>query len=139
MSLGTRYTSGRSAIDNARRKYGPSSFTYEILERVECDTLESRSALLNEREVYWISYYDTYKHGYNSTTGGLGSSGFKQPRHVVEMLHNRRASEESSEFPVALLSSLILYRLGTIIPSSFTHILLLQTCRSLRGCLSAVR
>lgn len=72
MSLGTRYTSGRSAIDNARRKYGPSSFTYEILERVECDTLESRSALLNEREVYWISYYDTYKHGYNSTTGGLG-------------------------------------------------------------------
>lgn len=95
MSLGTRYTSGRSAIDNARRKYGPSSFTYEILERVECDTLESRSALLNEREVYWISYYDTYKHGYNSTTGGLGSSGFKQPRHVVEMLHNRRASEET--------------------------------------------
>lgn len=95
MSLGTRHTSGRSAIDNARRKYGPSSFTYEILERVECDTLESRSALLNEREVYWISYYDTYKHGYNSTTGGLGSSGFKQPRHVVEMLHNRRASEET--------------------------------------------
>lgn len=95
MSLGTRYTSGRSAIDNARRKYGPSSFTYEILERVECDTLESRSVLLNEREVYWISYYNNYKHGYNSTTGGLGSSGFKQPRHVVEMLHNRRASEET--------------------------------------------
>lgn len=51
--------------------------------------------ILNEREVYWISYYDTYKHGYNSTTGGLGSSGFKQPRHVVEMLRNRRASEET--------------------------------------------
>jgi hypothetical protein len=41
--------------------------------------------------------------------------------------------------PGALLSSLTLYRLGTIIPSSFIRILLLQRCRSLRGCLSAVR
>lgn len=41
--------------------------------------------------------------------------------------------------PGALLSSLTLYRLGTIIPSSFIRILLLQRCRLLRGCFSAVR
>lgn len=50
---------------------------------------------LNEREVYWIAYYDTYHHGYNSTKGGDGCSGFKQPDHVIEMLRNRRASEET--------------------------------------------
>lgn len=95
LSIGTTYTSGRSAIDNARRKYGPESFDYEVIERLSYDSIEARSVGLNEREVYWIAYYDTYRHGYNSTKGGDGCSGFKQPDHVIEMLHNRRASEET--------------------------------------------
>ena len=95
LSIGTTYTSGRSAIDNARRKYGPESFDYEVIERLSYDSIEARSKGLNEREIYWIAFYDTYLHGYNSTKGGDGCSGFKQPDHVIEMLHNRRASEET--------------------------------------------
>jgi hypothetical protein len=33
----------------------------------QCD-----DALLNEREMFWIAYYDSYKNGYNLTIGGEG-------------------------------------------------------------------
>lgn len=34
----------------------------------ECDNEQ-----LNEREIYWISYYDTFYNGYNATLGGDGN------------------------------------------------------------------
>lgn len=52
---------------NAIRKYGPEDFTYEIIE----DGIKSIE-VLNEREKYWIAYYDSYYNGYNSTLGGEG-------------------------------------------------------------------
>lgn len=52
----------------ALRKYGIDSFIYEELESVE----ENK---LNEREMYWISYYDSYNNGYNMTLGGEGHRG----------------------------------------------------------------
>lgn len=53
---------------NAIRKYGAEDFNYEIIE----DNITS-SDILNEREKYWIAYYDSYYNGYNSTMGGDGS------------------------------------------------------------------
>ena len=50
----------------AMRKYGIDNFVFEIIE--ECD-----SELLDEREKYWIEFYDTYNNGYNMTKGGDGS------------------------------------------------------------------
>lgn len=49
----------------AIRKYGINNFSFEVLE--EC-SIEN----LNEREIYWIAYYDTYNKnkGYNMTKGG---------------------------------------------------------------------
>lgn len=44
-------------------KYGIENFKIEELE--ECE-----NNLLNEREVWWISYYDSYHNGYNATVGG---------------------------------------------------------------------
>lgn len=32
---------------------------------------------LDEREVYWIDYYDSYNNGYNLTEGGCGNRGYK--------------------------------------------------------------
>lgn len=52
---------------NAIRKYGADDFTYEIIED-KIETIEE----LNEREKYWISQYDSYYNGYNSTLGGDG-------------------------------------------------------------------
>lgn len=51
------------AIKKAIRKYGKENFTIELIEEVETDRLD-------EREVYWISFYDSYNKGYNCTLGG---------------------------------------------------------------------
>lgn len=52
---------------NALNKYNKNDFVWEIIEK--CNSIEE----LNEREQFWIKYYDsTNKNiGYNLTTGGL--------------------------------------------------------------------
>lgn len=50
----------------AFNKYGIENFEITVLE--QCD-----KNIINEREKYWISYYNTYKDGYNCTKGGEGS------------------------------------------------------------------
>lgn len=57
------------AIDQAIQKYGIDAFDYEVLE--ECSLEE-----LDEREKYWIQYFNTYKgFGYNCNAGGGDSRG----------------------------------------------------------------
>lgn len=62
------YAGGK--IDLARSKYGPESFSYEILEVVENSTKEGLLQTLNDLETFYIDKYDSYKNGYNSTPGG---------------------------------------------------------------------
>lgn len=49
------------------RKYGIENFSFEIIE--ECKKEE-----LNDKEKYWINYFNTFFNGYNLTTGGQGNS-----------------------------------------------------------------
>lgn len=59
------------AIHRAIKKYGKSNFTVEVIEEIN-------SANLNDRERYWIKYYNSYNNGYNSTKGGQdGCNPFK--------------------------------------------------------------
>lgn len=51
----------------AIRKYGLENFSFDIIE--EC--LVSQ---LNEKEKYWVSYYNSFFNGYNLTLGGDGSA-----------------------------------------------------------------
>ena len=57
------YLTNNAVLYRAMRKYGAGLFHIEQIE--ECD-----DSILNEREKYWIEYYDSYKNGYNSTPGG---------------------------------------------------------------------
>lgn len=57
--------SDRLPLYRALAKYGHENFIVEQIE--ECDT-----AILDEREIYWINQYDTYHSGYNCTGGGEG-------------------------------------------------------------------
>lgn len=50
----------------AMRKYGIDKFHIEELEEVPNEQLD-------EREKYWIAFYNTYYNGYNSTLGGEGA------------------------------------------------------------------
>ncbi len=54
---------------NALLTYGEDDFLWEIVETVEADK-EGLEVLLNEREQYWVDYYDSYNNGYNSDKGG---------------------------------------------------------------------
>lgn len=47
-------------------KYGIENFSFSVIE--ECE-----QSLLNEREKFWIAYYNSFKQGYNMTTGGDGA------------------------------------------------------------------
>ena len=49
----------------AMNKYGLKNFILEIIEECPQDKLD-------EREVYWINYYNSYQDGYNETLGGQG-------------------------------------------------------------------
>ena len=53
----------RIPLDIAIKKYGKEAFSFEVLE--ECPQEK-----LNEREAYWIKYYNTVETGYNCSEGG---------------------------------------------------------------------
>lgn len=61
-------------VYRAIKKYGWENLKWEIIEEIKGSI---QHPLLNEREIYWISYFNTYKNGYNSTIGGYGSKGYK--------------------------------------------------------------
>lgn len=53
----------------AFRKYGESNFSFEILEEIN---EEDYDLISDEREKYWIKFYNTLETGYNETSGGDG-------------------------------------------------------------------
>ena len=59
----SNYMTNNAVLYRAMRKHGAGIFHIEQIE--ECENEK-----LNEREKYWIEYYDSYKNGYNSTPGG---------------------------------------------------------------------
>ena len=66
------------SIDSAITKYGKHHFHISILEDCPEDKLD-------EREQYWIKYYDSFNNGYNLTNGGRGSNFIKNPDKVKEV------------------------------------------------------
>lgn len=56
-------TEYETPLHRAIRKYGIENFDFSVIE--ECSENQ-----LNEREQYWIKYYNSYTDGYNQTTGG---------------------------------------------------------------------
>lgn len=55
------YSTSKDKFHEALKYYGLINFDYEIIE--ETDNLD-------EREVYWIKYYDSFNNGYNTKIGG---------------------------------------------------------------------
>ena len=76
---------------NAIRKYGFLDFDFEIIEDNIIDNLT-----LDERERYWIEYYNSYYDGYNSTFGG--ESGLRRDDKVIEdLFHQGYTTKEICE------------------------------------------
>ena len=73
------------ALYQAFSKYGIDNFTFEEIETVPDDQLD-------EREKYWIAYYDSYKNGYNSTMGGKAITLYEWDMDEIISLYNQYRS-----------------------------------------------
>ena len=56
-------------LQRAWNKYSENNFKFEIIECCDIDSLD-------EREIYWIAYFDSFKNGYNQNIGGDGNRGW---------------------------------------------------------------
>lgn len=71
----------------AFKKYGLDSFSIEVVELCPLDEL-------NDKEIYWIEYYDSFKQGYNMTAGG---SNFSPNIHSAETERKRKQTREKTQ------------------------------------------
>ncbi len=83
-------------LQRAIRKYGIETFTYTLLEK------DVPYSIMDDREEYWISHYDTFKNGYNQTIGGGGTKTWT----YAEMKERALIYSEYSDF----LNDLPLYK-----------------------------
>lgn len=86
----------------AIRKYGKENFKWEIIETITCEELENLRNILNSLEIKYISMFDSYKNGYNSTLGGDSSR--KEYKIIVsyseigEKLHEFETVHDASKY-----------------------------------------
>lgn len=74
-------------IYQAIRKYGIQNFSITVLELCDIDKL-------NEKEIFWINYYDSFKNGYNRTSGGQNWS---ENIHSLETEEKRKLTREKND------------------------------------------
>ena len=89
---------GDSLLHRAINKYGFENFDYDVIERLD-------EELLDEREIFWISYYksNNNKFGYNLTDGGEGSRGRKlTEQHKQKLIDGRKNTPVSVETKMKL-------------------------------------
>ena len=67
-------------LQGAWNKYGKDTFIFSVVE-------ECKQQYLNERETYYIDFFDSYENGYNLDRGGQGTTGFK---HTEEQISKMR-------------------------------------------------
>ena len=82
------------ALHKAIRKYGVEGFSVDTIEECPDDKL-------NERERFWIAYYDSYNNGYNESLGGDGHSKYNYDDIVNYYLsHNFSLKDTCAHFQI---------------------------------------
>lgn len=70
------------------RKYNTNKDDFEIIE----DNIETQKEA-DDREIYWISYYDSFNNGYNSTLGGDHAPDLRGEKSYNAILSNEEVFE----------------------------------------------
>jgi len=70
--LGDARRGSTLVFHRAIRKYGKENFNWEII-----DTAANNMSELNIKEKMWVEQFNSFKKGYNSTSGGEGTPGIK--------------------------------------------------------------
>lgn len=74
---------------SAMRKYGKEFFHIELVEETEFP---------EEREIYWIAFYNTYINGYNATFGGDGKHLYDHQAILAKLQTYPYACDVAKEF-----------------------------------------
>lgn len=84
-----------SHLQTSWNKYGEENFIFEIIEICE-------ESLLNEREMYWISFYNSSSKdsGYNKSLGGDGNRGYKHTEETKKKMRENHANFEREKNPM---------------------------------------
>lgn len=87
-----KFSKNPQLVDKIIRKYGVENFKIELLETTTFDKKD-------EREIYYINYYNTYKSGYNITLGGdiNPMSNDKVRKHHKEIMSSLKTRLKISE------------------------------------------
>ncbi len=84
-------TINETKISRAIQKYSKYDFVYGIVEEVKDRNL------LDEKEQYWIKFYDSVENGFNIKKGGKCSRGFKQSQSSIEKRRQKLIGKSLSE------------------------------------------
>lgn len=70
-----------SHLQNSWNNHKPKDFVFSVLETCDCEQL-------NEKEIYWIKYYNSnnQEYGYNQTSGGAAVSEYKHTEEAKERM-----------------------------------------------------
>ena len=85
----------KSKFYNAVRKYGWDNFDFDIIAQVEEESLDKLCEVLDSLEIKFITEYNSFYEGYNSTTGGHCYRGKEVSEEFREYCRNRTYSEET--------------------------------------------
>lgn len=77
-------------LQRAWNKYGDNAFIFEAIHI--CDDLD----ILNDLEIYYIKKYDSFKNGYNLTSGGDGFEGEISEETRLKMILNSKISARNN-------------------------------------------
>lgn len=92
---GSHYCFTDTKFSRAIKKYGWENFSHEILEILDTDNLEE----VGERESYYITLFDSFHNGYNSTSGGeVGKEMSEDSKKKMSVAHlGMRYGEETKK------------------------------------------
>ena len=99
--IGHRRKNSKSVISKAIQKYGLNNFKIDILEE------NINNDLMNEKEIFYVKYFNSFKEGYNCSLGGDGGNcfpeGYKHSKASIEKSiktrkeRNIKPSQETKE------------------------------------------
>ena len=78
----------------ALRKHGKENFTWTTIE--DCDV-----SILDEKEIHWVKYYDSFDNGYNMTEGGGSSRGYHHTKETKEKIRNSMKGKSNLDHWIA--------------------------------------
>ena len=91
---------GGKKINDARTKFGPENFDYEVLEKVSAATVGELKALMDQKEATYIKQFNSIQQGYNRSEGGTGNKGGITEEHrknIGKASKGRKKSQETRD------------------------------------------